>query len=544
MTLKSLLENESLRDLTVMNPKADLERTISTVESTETPDVISYVPVNSFIITTGMIYKGRQEELCQLILRLNELPCTGLGIKLGRFLDELEPEVIETADSVGFPLIRIPISRTLGEVYHCFLSLLWDNENEDLLNALNVQKKFYNLVCHGASLKRLLNVFSTTVKKHVAVVDMFGEICAVSNTDAFEEQMAVKLVKGLNSEDNEYWQKPVLEEGRKEQSFIYPIRSISRNTHYVVVFDDENTAAISAFVMEELLLMLGIHFYKNLYAYFNEMQFRNNFLKLVTEANECECLSARQILAIGQAHHLRVSDYYCVIAARFRQPESQRFRAEQFMRREERYILVYDYLKRKIEDHYSGDVLVLPDIEGWRYVLLLQKKRKHLDERLGEIRDTLKRVFDEEVLFAYGNSAYDAGTIVNSYWEAVEGLNNMPVGHEGILHYQPKNILEFLKGMSNRQIDDICRRMLKELAFPEDEMNVELQRTLKAYLDCHCSIMETANRLYLHRNTVRYRIKKCEEMLGNDLSDWDYCFQLQLCLIFVGIGNESGLIQR
>ena len=55
MTLKSLLENESLRDLTVMNPKADLERTISTVESTETPDVISYVPVNSFIITTGMI---------------------------------------------------------------------------------------------------------------------------------------------------------------------------------------------------------------------------------------------------------------------------------------------------------------------------------------------------------------------------------------------------------------------------------------------------------------------------------------------------------
>lgn len=540
MTLKSLLENESLKDLTVINPKADLERTISTVESTETPDVISYVPANSFIITTGMIYKGRQEELCQLILKLNELPCTGLGIKLGRFLDELEKEVIETADRVGFPLIRIPLHRTLGEVYHCFLSLLWDNENEDLLNALNVQKKFYNLVCHGASLKRLLNVLSATVKKHVVVVDMFGEICAASNTDSFEEQTAVKLVKGLNREDNEYWQQPVSEEGRNGQSFIYPIRSISRNTHYVVIFDDENTAAISAFVMEELLLMFGVHFYKNLYAYFNEMQFRNNFLKLVTEVNECESLSARQILAIGQAHDLRASGYYCVIAVRFRQPETQRFRAEQFMRREERYILVYDYLKRKIEEHYSGDVLVLPDIEGWRYILLLQKKRKHLDERLCEIRGTLKRVFDEDVLFAYGNSAYDAGSIVNSYWEAVEGLNNMASGQEGILHYQPKNILEFLKGMSNRQIDDICRRMLKELAFPEDEMNMELQRTLKAYLDCHCSIMETANRLYLHRNTVRYRIKKCEEMLGNDLSDWDYCFQLQLCLIFVGIGGGMG----
>ncbi len=77
----------------------------------------------------------------------------------------------------------------------------------------------------------------------------------------------------------------------------------------------------------------------------------------------------------------------------------------------------------------------------------------------------------------------------------------------------------------------MCRRMLKELAFPADEMNRELKKTLKAYLDCHCSIMETANRLYLHRNTVRYRIKKCEEIMGNDLSDSQYCFQLQLCLI-------------
>ena len=137
-----------------------------------------------------------------------------------------------------------------------------------------------------------------------------------------------------------------------------------------------------------------------------------------------------------------------------------------------------------------------------------------------------------KMFFAYGNSAYDIGSVVNSYWEAVESLNNMSAKQDTmILHYQPKNILELLKGISSRQIDDVCKRMLKELAFPEDEMNVELKRTLKAYLDCHCSIMETANRLYLHRNTVRYRIKKCEEILDNDLSDWEYCFQLQLCLI-------------
>ena len=56
MTLKCLLENNSLKDLVVMNRNADLERTVSTIESTETPDIISFVPVNCFIITLSLIH--------------------------------------------------------------------------------------------------------------------------------------------------------------------------------------------------------------------------------------------------------------------------------------------------------------------------------------------------------------------------------------------------------------------------------------------------------------------------------------------------------
>lgn len=532
MTLKCLLENNNLEGLTVINHKADLDRIVSTVESTETPDIISFVPVNSFIITTAMIYKNHQDELCELILRLNVLPCAGLGIKLGRFIDKLDPKVIETADSVGFPLICIPMNKTLGEVYHRFLAVIWDNENKDLLNALNIQKKFYNLVLHGASLKRLLNVLGSTVQKHVAIVDIFGEICGTSNTTRFQEQTAVRVVKTVNKEDNEYWQQTLPGSENGSQVYVYPIKSINRNSHYLVIFDDKNTSAISAFVMEEVLLIFGMHFYKNLYMHFNEMQLRHSFLKIMVDVNENECWSARQLLAIGQENGLKLSAYYRVVIARFMQQETQKFQAFQFMRREERYILVYDYLKRRVEDSSSGDIIVLPDIDNWRYVIIIQNNGKNLDKRLREINDSLQAVFHEQMFFAYGNSAYDVGSIANSYWEAVESLNNMSARQDiQILHYQPKNILELLKGISSRQIDDVCKRMLKDLAFPDDEMNVELKRTLKAYLDCHCSIMETANRLYLHRNTVRYRIKKCEEILESDLNDWDYCFQLQLCLI-------------
>ncbi len=534
MTLEKLLEDETLQDLTIINQKADLGRDVSSVESTETPDVVAYVSVNSLIITTAMVYKDDQERLCELILRLNAMPCAGLAIKLGRFVDKLDRKVIETADSVGFPLIRIPMCRTLGNVYHNLLSIIWESENKDLIDALNIQKKFYNLIIHGISLKRLVKVLGTTIRKHVLIIDRFGEICGCCQTSEYENRIAVRLIRKIDKDNSEYIRKAVPASGKEKETVvqIYPIKSVNRNSHFLLIFDREGNSAISAFVMEEIILILGMHFYKNLFMYLNEMRTRDSFLQIMLKDSKEEHWSHQQILALGQEHGLRHSDYYRVVLGRFRMVEVQKFHMVQLLRREEEYILVYDYLKRKIKTCFQENIVVLPDISHWRYMLLIQEKSVDLRRALDEICHTVESSFQKQMVFSYGNDAYDMGTTTASYWEAAEIFQNLEdCPEEYIFTYKPQNIMELLKGISGVRIDEVCRRMLKELAFPADEMNRELKKTLKAYLDCHCSIMETANRLYLHRNTVRYRIKKCEEIMGNDLSDSQYCFQLQLCLI-------------
>ena len=83
MILRDLLKEKTLRDLVVINEKADLDRVVSTVESTETPDVVAYVPPHTLLLTTAMAYQNCQGELCKLIVSLNQLPCAGMAIKLG-----------------------------------------------------------------------------------------------------------------------------------------------------------------------------------------------------------------------------------------------------------------------------------------------------------------------------------------------------------------------------------------------------------------------------------------------------------------------------
>ena len=100
MTLQELLKEERFQYLNILNEGADLSRVVMTVESTEAPDVAGYISPNTLLIMTGLAFQKDQTLLCDTLEELNERSCAGLAIKFGRFIDELDDCVLETANSV------------------------------------------------------------------------------------------------------------------------------------------------------------------------------------------------------------------------------------------------------------------------------------------------------------------------------------------------------------------------------------------------------------------------------------------------------------
>ncbi len=537
MTLKELLHEKGLQDLKVINENADLGRIVSTVESTETPDVVDYVSKNTLLLTTAMAFKDDQEEMCRMIEGLDALPCAGLAIKIGRFIDEVDKRVIETADRLGFPLIQIPMYQTLGEIYHYVLACIWDNENDNLIYALNVQKSFYNLILQGSSVGKLVNNLGMILKKPIFLFSLFGELFGSSNASKKDEKIMEGLFRTMMKELGETGAtRTFLDKSPNHTISVYSIQAASYNTHYLVVVEQEKKMnEVSGFVLEQILLIFGIHFYKNFYRSYNEIQMRANFLHMLINREQKDKKSVHQVFMEGKNYGLKISSYYRVIIGKLPAMEGKTFQSSRFMRREEQYILIYEWLQHQIEGKYPKNMMVLPDMEEWSYIILIQESQENMEDKLIQIHEALKEVMNMEIIFAYGNSVAEAENIDASYWKAkssfISGENSEELPY--IWRYKPQNILELLKTTSDGvQIRDVCIQTLKCLAYPQDEMNLELRKTLKAYLECHCSIVNTANKLYVHRNTIRYRIKKCQEILNNDLTDSDYCFQLQLSLLF------------
>jgi DNA-binding PucR family transcriptional regulator len=64
----------------------------------------------------------------------------------------------------------------------------------------------------------------------------------------------------------------------------------------------------------------------------------------------------------------------------------------------------------------------------------------------------------------------------------------------------------------------VSQRLLRPLRDYDARHNAELLPTLKAFLACDGSWSACASQMYVHVNTVRYRIGRIEALTGRDLS--------------------------
>jgi sugar diacid utilization regulator len=78
------------------------------------------------------------------------------------------------------------------------------------------------------------------------------------------------------------------------------------------------------------------------------------------------------------------------------------------------------------------------------------------------------------------------------------------------------------------------RRFHEETVAPlvayDEQYETELVRTLESFLDADGNVAQTAQRLYTHRHTVRYRLERVKELTGLDVSSTDGRERLSLGL--------------
>ena len=83
------------------------------------------------------------------------------------------------------------------------------------------------------------------------------------------------------------------------------------------------------------------------------------------------------------------------------------------------------------------------------------------------------------------------------------------------------------------------RALVEPLVEHDRERRSDLVKTLKVYFDAGANASEAADRLFLHRNSMLYRLTRVEKLTGLNLKNPRARLALQLGLLDVGARGRS-----
>ncbi|MBV8081469.1 MAG: helix-turn-helix domain-containing protein [Candidatus Eremiobacteraeota bacterium] len=84
---------------------------------------------------------------------------------------------------------------------------------------------------------------------------------------------------------------------------------------------------------------------------------------------------------------------------------------------------------------------------------------------------------------------------------------------------RPEDALERVAAAAARDESavDACRRLVLAIRRADTQRGTDLEKTLRTYYACGATVQATADALFLHRNSVRYRLDSVRILVGFDL---------------------------
>jgi carbohydrate diacid regulator len=184
----------------------------------------------------------------------------------------------------------------------------------------------------------------------------------------------------------------------------------------------------------------------------------------------------------------------------------------------------------------SRDFITAVDEKNIIVVKELSEKdgSKEMDKMAKDMLSILKEdTGDEHIHIAYGTVVNDIKEVSKSYKEAKMALD------VGKIFFDEKDIVAYSTLGIGRLIYQLplplCKMFIKEIfeGKSPDEFDEETLATINKFFENSLNVSETSRQLYIHRNTLVYRLDKLQKSTGLDLRVFEDAITFKIALMVV-----------
>ncbi|MEZ0096216.1 PucR family transcriptional regulator [Streptacidiphilus sp. EB129] len=514
VTLSALVAIPGL-NLTVLAGAQQLERPVRWVHTSELDDPVPYLEGGELLLTTGLKLGKSKDRLRRYVHRLADAGVAGLGIGVGLSYDEVPAALVEAAAERELPLLEVPRATPFIAISKAVTAALAAEQYQAVTTSFEAQEELTRAALGKDGTAALVRRLAARLGGWAALYDASGAVVVAA------PDWAARRANRLRPEVERLRSRPA------------PSSAALQNEQ-----QDQDTVVQDTVVLQSL------------------------------GADR----RARGFLAVGTEDRLTPSERYVLNAAvalltlTLERSRDLR-RAEERMRTALLRLVLAGEIGTARE--VSGPLLGgLP--EGPVRVLLAEAKDDSLSV-LGDLAEQAATRAGEPLLLAPDGPrlvllALDDGVVHRECVTAAQNLDALCLGISApttpeaaaAAYAQAERALAVALRSGRRSVDHdevgtgsllplladeavvaFADALLRPLREHDRTSRGDLEASLKAWLSHHGQWDAAAADLGVHRHTLRYRMRRVEELLGRTLDDTDVRMELWLALRTRGEGRQG-----
>jgi len=542
VTVRELLAAPSLAGATVLAGWTGLDRVVRGVNVMEVPDILSWVKPHELLLTTAFPLtreSGGQagaDRLLELVTALDAQPLAALAVKLGRYLDALPQQVLDRADELGFPVLRLPDQVAFDEVLPDIFGRLLDQQSQVLAHADALHRAISTIVLGGGGLSEIAGEVSRLLHCAVLVTTPDGRVLAAAGPAEHRDGLAgAELFDPTGRLLIERLRPGVHPVPAGGSAAMTAIVAGGIDHGRIVAFRPDRSLYPSAVqALERVAIVAALTITKELAVAAVESKFRGDYLRdvltgLVPVDNQviehCRsldwALDAQLVVVVAELDPLPPD------AAEpeprpgvVHRSQHERFTSawQQVLRARHRSAPVVGF---------SQEVVALVPVPAGDPVPVVAE----LVAAVAGDRGGGRRSFCAGVSRLVTDPTSPDG-IAAGYAQARKSVavGRRVHGPGSVSHFDSLGVHRLLSLVADTaELKSFAAEVLAELAADKPEA-ADLRQTLQTLLDTNLNVAETARLLHFHYNTLRYRIGKLERIVGPFTTDANLRLDVALAL--------------
>ena len=523
LTVQNTLNLAPLAGIEVLAGSQGLGRMVQRTVVIEVPEVLSQLKEGDLLMTSVDTFLPHQDVFVKMLDTLQARCVAGLLIK-GRFPTQTDTyhTLVEAANSWHLPLLNIQGRVSYSEIIMAFTAELLERQNKLMRHSEGLRQRFLTAMLAGGGLQHIATLLGKEVGGNSIVMTdanhqrliahcPLHEACSSLRVDIEQQQEFVEIGTNLAVAGAEL-PMAINESGWEAQWLRWTIAVDQFCLGYVYLHGCKRPLRQpDTVVLQQASALVALELLKQR-TRLDVEQRRIDFVRgLVTGKHQADEATAQTARALGWQLILPVQ----LMAFGTRRALPNSLKLSDLGR------LATEVLPdRNCQDIFwpHNDCLILAySVERH---LTAGYYREHALDAAKRMQETLSQRMGEEFYAGVGQVVDSVSQIPLAYAQAHQSLllgRSLPTGR--VMHFNDMGIYQILLGHPNSDyLREFMFQTLGSLIQHDLATQHQLVHTLHVYLAHDRNIRSSALQLDLHYNSMRYRLQRITEILGDG---WD-----------------------